>query len=102
MALVGRNANAGIVDVDAQALASTPTTDQNAARSGIFDGVGDEILQQPAQQSPVRPYVERTRHENQIKALVAGERGKVELETAEQLVDPEGCDFRFHSAGVEP
>src|SRR5262249_43971530 len=48
-ALVRRNADARIVNIDAQPLATTPATDQDATGSGIFDGVGNEILQQAAQ-----------------------------------------------------
>ena len=48
-----RNAEAGVVDVDAQLAAAAPAADQHAALRRVFDRVGDEVLQQPAQQPPV-------------------------------------------------
>ena len=51
-----RDADAGIVDVDPQPAAPPPAADQHAAVRRIFDGVGDEVLHQPAQQPAVRAH----------------------------------------------
>src|SRR5438874_451648 len=44
------NTDAGVVDADLQRLSVAAATDQHAPARGIFDGVRDEVLQQPAQQ----------------------------------------------------
>ena len=59
-ALLGaRNADPGIVDVDAQLAAAPAAADQHAALRRVFDGVGDEVLQQAPQQPAVRADRER-------------------------------------------
>src|SRR5215831_13815356 len=92
-ALVRWNADAGIVDIDPQRPAATPAPDQDAARHSVFDRVGDEILQEPAQKAPIRPYAERTGHESEVKTLAAGERREIGLDAEKQLVDPEARDL---------
>src|SRR5215468_831411 len=102
LALVRWNADSRIEDIDAQPLPAAAAADQNAPGSRILDGVGNEVLQHPTQQPPIGPYVERTRHDDEIKALVASERRKIGLESAKQLVNPEACNFGFHRAGIQP
>ena len=48
-----RNAEPGVVHVDAQAPARQPTADQHTALRRVLDRIRDEILQQPAQQPTV-------------------------------------------------
>src|SRR6056297_145165 len=48
--LVFGNAKPGIGHLDGDGSAAAPDPDQNAARRRIFDGVGDEILQNPSKQ----------------------------------------------------
>ena len=48
-----RNAEAGVVDVDAQVPAPQPAADQHAAARVYLIAFGDEVLQQPPQQPPV-------------------------------------------------
>src|SRR5215813_14338022 len=102
LALVGGNADSGIIDIDAQLGAAAPAPDQHAASQCVLDGVGNEILQQPPQQAPIGPDAERTRHENQVKALAAGKRSEVGLKPEKKLVDSEAHDLGLHRAGVEP
>ena len=44
-----RNADAGVADVNAQRPVAPPTADQHASGRRVFDGVGNEVLHQPAQ-----------------------------------------------------
>ena len=97
-----RNAEAGVVDVDAQLAAAAPAADQHAALRRVFDRVGDEVLQQPAQQPAVGAHRERAGHEHELEALLARQRRELDLELAQQLVDAEADDLRLHRAGVEP
>ena len=100
--LMRRNADAGVVDVDAQTVAAAAAADQHAPRAGVLDGVRHEVLHEAAQQAPVRPHGERGAHEIEGDALRLGERREVELERTQQVVDAERGDVRGHRAGVEP
>jgi hypothetical protein len=99
--LRGRNADAGVPDVDPQAAAAAPATDQHASLAGEFDGIGDKILNKAAQQPAVRANRQRTRNENKFEALFAREGSEFHLDLAQQFVDPERADFRLQGAGVE-
>ena len=89
-ALLGlRNAEPGVVDVDAQLAARAPAADQHAALRRVFDGVGDQVLQQPPQQAAVGAHAQRAGHEFQRQALLARQRRELDLELAQQLVDAE-------------
>ena len=97
-----RNAEPGVVDVDAQLAAAAPAADQHAALRRVFDRVGDEVLQQPPQQPPVGAHGERAGHEFEIEALLARQRREFDLELAQHFVDAEADELRPHRAGVEP
>ena len=97
-----RNADAGVVDLDAQPLAAPPAADQHASRRRIFDRIGNQVLQQPPQQPAIRARVLRARHELQIEALGAGERREFDVEPVQQFVDAELGEFRLHRPGIEP
>ncbi len=84
-----RNAEAGIVDVDAQPAVCRPAADQHAALRRVLDRVRDEVLQQPAQQPPVGAHRARARHEGQREALLARERRELDFELAHHLVHAE-------------
>src|SRR5947209_19967034 len=47
-ALDDGNADAGVVDADLHPMPAPPATDQHAAARGVVDGVGNQVLQQPA------------------------------------------------------
>src|SRR5512140_1201848 len=47
------DAEAGIVNVDTQVSALPPAANQDPALRRIFDRIGDEVLDQTAQQAPV-------------------------------------------------
>ena len=79
-----------------------PAADQHAALRRVLDRVRDEVLQQPAQQPAVRAHRARARHEGELEALLARERGELDLELAHQLVDAEARNLRPHRAGIEP
>ena len=77
-------------------------TDQHAAARGVFDGVGDQVLQQPPQQQPIGFHRQRAGHEGQLQPLGARDRRELDLQRTHQVADPETGDRRRHGAGVEP
>jgi len=83
------NADAGIVNVDAQIRASGAAADQHLAIRRVFDGVGDEVLHQPAQQPAVRSHHQRTRNVFQFDAFGGGERCEFKLDLAHHVIDAE-------------
>ncbi len=101
-ALENGNADAGVVDADLQALAVAPAADQHAPARGIFDGVGDQVLQQPPQQQPVGFHRQRTGHEGQLQPLGPRDRREFDFQRTHQVADLETGDRRRHGAGVEP
>src|SRR5262249_26643318 len=92
----------GIVDVDAQSSAARSTAHEHAALGGVFDRVGDEILEQPAQQAPVGLHSERAGHEFEGQSLFLREGREFDLELAQKLVDAKADDLRFHCSSIEP
>ena len=101
-ALQGRNTDAGVVDLDLQRRAVAPAADQHAAVRGIFDGVRDEVLQQPPQQQPVGLHRQRAGHECELQPLGACGGGKFDFQRAHQVGHLEARDRRRHGAGIEP
>ena len=64
--LGARDAEAGVVDVDAQPVAMATAADQHAALGRILDRVRDQVLQQPPQQAAVGFDRERAGHEDKL------------------------------------
>src|ERR1035437_1608310 len=89
-----RDADAGVVDVDAQSVAVAPAADQHAAGRRIFDGVGHQVLHQPAQQPAVGAHHQRAGDVFEFEPLGGGQRRKFQLDLAHQLVDAEAGEFR--------
>lgn len=96
------DADAGIVDADLQRLTAAPAADHDAPARRIFDGVGDQVLQQPSQQQPIGLHRQRRRHEGQFQSLRARERCEFDLERTHEVADLEAGDGGRHGAGIEP
>ena len=101
-ALLRGNADAGVIDGDLQRLAVAAAADQHASARGIFDRVGNEVLQQPPQEGAVGFHRQRAGHEGQLQSLGARDRRKFDFERAHQIAHLEAGDRRRHRAGVEP
>src|SRR5262249_28400116 len=97
-----RDAETGVVDVNSQMVATLAAADQDAARWRIFDGIGDEILNQPPQQPAVRTHHQSARHEWEAQALGDQKGGIFNLNLAHQLIDAKACKFRTQRTGIEP
>src|ERR1039457_534 len=50
-----------------KSTATQPAADQHAPARRVFDGVGDEVLHQPAQQPAVGAHHQRTAHEGEVE-----------------------------------
>ena len=57
--LRGRNAEAGIPDLENEMRAAPARADEHAARRRVLDGVGDQVLQQAAHEPPVGAHRQR-------------------------------------------
>ena len=101
-ALERGDADTGVVDPDLQPLAAAAAADQHAAARGVFDGVGNKILQQPAQQRAVGLHRQRAGHEDELQPLGARDRRELDLQRAHQIGHLEARDRRRHRAGIEP
>jgi hypothetical protein len=96
------NSKPGVEHVDAHGLAPPSAADQDPALGGVFDGVGDQVLQQPPQQPPIGTNRERARHEPQLQASVARQWHELDLELAQQVLDAKRRELWLHRAGIEP
>ena len=72
LALVLGNARAAVPDLQTQLPALAPRTEQYAA-SGIAEGVGEEVLQHPAQQLGVAVHGQGAGHHAEVHALLGGQ-----------------------------
>src|SRR5262245_7818062 len=95
------NAEAGVVHLDTQPPACAAAADQDATAWRVLDGVGDQVLQQPPQQTAVGTDGERARHEPQLEALLARQRAELDLELTQQVIDANADKIRLHRAGVQ-
>src|SRR5580704_19442336 len=100
--LGGRYAEAGVINADPQPCALAPAADQNAAVKGIFDRVGNEILQQASQQAPIRPHRHRALQEHELQTLFARQRSEFDLDPPQQILDVKVRELRLHDACIEP
>jgi len=79
-------AGAGIADENRQPVAPPAHAEQDLARCRVFDGVGDKVLQQAAQQPPIRPHPGACGNDAQVEGLLPGQRRELHLEPLEHLV----------------
>ena len=100
-ALVLRDARAGVKYGHAHAASAPAAAHEHLARSGILDGVGEKILQQSAQQPPVRAHPGRTRHGAQLQPLGARQRGHFARQRQQDVVERKVRVFGFARARVE-
>jgi hypothetical protein len=84
-ALDRRNADTGVVDADLERGAAAAAADQHAPARGIFDRIGDQVLQQPSQQETIRLDGQRARHEHERQILGACDRRELDLQRAHQI-----------------
>ncbi len=97
-----RNADAGVVHLDAQLVAAAAAADQHVTLGRVFDRVRDQVLQQPPQQAAIGADSATGRHEDEIQAFGAGDRREFDFEPVQQIIDAEIGEFGLHGAGVEP
>ena len=100
-ALVLRNAAAGVGDVDADGVAAMPGADQHAAGAGVAQSVGQDILQDAAQQRAVGAHEDIDWAEFQRQALLLRFGKKVRAQRGKQRLQADVADFGLHHAGVE-
>ena len=73
--MLGRNAEAGVPDLDPGRAANSTTTDQHSATQRIFKRVRNEVLQQAPHETPIGTNGERGLSEDEIEPLRPGEGG---------------------------
>src|SRR3984957_8375903 len=99
--MLGRNAEAGIPDLDADRAGNSAATDQHPAAQRIFERVRNQVLQQPPHEAPIGANGERGGHEDEIEPLRPGEGGKLDLEQPHEIGDRNVGNLRARRAGVE-
>ncbi len=66
--LLRRDAGAAVMHADRQCLAVPANAQQHAATTGVADGIGQEVLQHPAQQQRVAVHPRAGRHMAELQA----------------------------------
>src|SRR5262249_54061354 len=84
-----RDADAGVVNIDTQTIAAPPAADQHAPFWRVFNGIGNEVLDQPPQQPAIGPYDLPAWHEGEVQPFGSGKRSEFEFDLTDQLVDSE-------------
>ena len=96
-----RDAGAGIVNLDPQQGATAAAAHQHAAVLGVFDGVGNEVLQHPAQQLAVGVERHAAGHDAEFQALLARGGAEFERQRLQDFLDAERSHLGLHGAGIE-
>src|SRR5262249_47735842 len=91
--LGGRYAEARIPHLDADLALVTSATHQPPAAGRVFDGVGNEVLEEPPQQSPIGSHGDRRWHETKPQSLLLRHRLELALELTQDLVETEVAHF---------
>ena len=87
----------------AAVAAAGAAADQHAALGRVFDGVGDEVLQQPPQQPPIGLHREPSRARIRAEPLLAAPAARTRPRAgASSSSMRKANDFRLHGSGVEP
>ena len=100
LALVLRDARAAVPDFNAQAFTFTAHAQQHAA-AGIAEGVGEEVLQYPAQQFLVAVEPQAAAAHAKVHVLLDGQGLELDLEGVEQLVQGEVRQARCDPAAFQ-
>ena len=101
LAAAGRNAGAGVADLDANAVAAAARAEQHAAAPRVAQRVGDEVLQDALQQQGVGADIGAARPDRQLEAAGGGDRREFLAQRRKNLFEFDDGEVRPHRAGVE-
>ena len=99
--LRGGNPDPCVENVEAHQVAAPARADEDRAGGRIFDRVGNQVLQHPAQQLAVRCHAQRRGRETKPQAALSCERFEFHLELAQHVADAEGGDVGLGGARIE-
>src|ERR1700730_14950318 len=88
--LIRRNATAGIPHLDPHAISAPATANQDAAAIGIFDGIGNEIAENPAEQLRIASCRQTCRHDSEAETLLRRLHRKRIVDDVEQVTNADG------------
>ncbi len=101
LALVPGDARPGVVNRHPDAFPAPAAAHEHLARRGILDGVGQQVLEQSAQQPPVGAHPGGAGNGAQLQPLGARQRGHLTGQRQQDVVERKGGVFRLSGAGVE-
>src|SRR5664279_6281573 len=93
---LGRNAEPGVGNDDADLAARAPATKQNAAFAGELEGVREQIAQRELQQGAVRDHMSRRRNDAKTDAALARGRREAGFERSKEIAERER-----HESGLD-
>src|SRR4029079_4172664 len=95
------NTRTRIMDLDAQAAVLAAATHEHVAVARVFDRVGDEILQHPAQELAIGSDRERRSDHGEGKTALGRRRPEFAFEGIEKIIDAEDRAFGAKRSGIE-
>ena len=95
------DAEAGVEHLDREAAAMVADADEDAAFRRVLDRVGDEVLDEAAQQTAVGAHPQGRGHDAEIEVAVAGDRLELDAQLLEDVVDAEDGELGLERPGVE-
>ena len=101
-ALLRCDAGTGVPDLQGDRPAASPAADDDAARRGVAQRVGDQVAQDALDQHRVGAQVHARRHDREREAAFERHRSEVVRDAVEQLVRGQVGDLGDHRPGVEP
>ena len=96
-----RNSFTGIPDLDHQYLAAATATHQDAAATGVAQGIADQIEQNAFDDLFVAAHPEPRRPQLQPQSLLCRRQRKILTQAIQHLGQGEAADARHHIAAVE-
>ena len=99
--LPGRDAIAGIADLDGEAASAPPAAEQDLAALGVFQGVRKQVADHLLQQSRIAAYRKAAGDHAQSKTFCLRVVGELVLHAREQIVDRELDHFGANGAGLD-
>ena len=95
------DADAAVPDLNFDLTVTHPSTQQDATLTGIAQGVGQKVLQDPAQHQGVSLDPDRARAGSQLNAFFLGQGGKLDGQFLQQGLQVDGHDIGFGRPGVQ-
>src|SRR5688572_2481068 len=99
--MLRRDADAGIPDLDPRHATPAAAAEHDLALGRVADGVGQEVLENAAQQARIGADDGRRAYDLELEAMLLCDQGIFPLQLRQQAVQRNWINLRFHEPGIE-